>query len=158
MLIKLVTEISHNRGAETLMCLLALKAGSKDCENGLSTIISTYKKAGIKPGSVAIYDGEGSDPSSGTPAALVKWITWLDKQPWGHTLEQGLPDIDNNGKILAKSGLSARPEIGSQPALFVAAGQAGVMTTASGRKLVVRSLRAERLLLQRRCRAYQGFA
>ena len=136
-LVKLVTEISHNRGAETLMCLLALKAGSKDCEDGLPTIINTYTKVGIKPGSVAIYDGEGSDPSSGTPAALVQWLTWIDKQPWGHTLEQGLPDIDHNGKILAKSGLSARPDLGNQPALFVAAGQAGVITAASGKKLVV---------------------
>jgi D-alanyl-D-alanine carboxypeptidase/D-alanyl-D-alanine-endopeptidase (penicillin-binding protein 4) len=38
---------------------------------------------------------------------------------------------------MVKSGLSARPEIGPMPALFVAAGQAGYMTTAAGKDVVV---------------------
>lgn len=49
----------------------------------------------------------------------------------------GLPDIGHDGMIMVKSGLSARSEIGSMPAMFVAAGQAGHMTTASGKDAVV---------------------
>jgi D-alanyl-D-alanine carboxypeptidase/D-alanyl-D-alanine-endopeptidase (penicillin-binding protein 4) len=136
-LTKLVTKISHNRGAESLLCLLAVKAGSKNCEDGLATVISTMTKADIKPGTVFVYDGEGSDPASGTPAGLIRWLAWADGQSWDKPFEQGLPDIEKNGKILVKSGLSARPENGKIPALFVAAGQAGYMTTASGKKVAV---------------------
>lgn len=137
-LTKLVLKISDNRGAETLLCLLALKAGSKDCDSGgMPVVIDHFAEAGIEPGSVEIYDGEGSDPASATPAAMVTWLTWLDKQPFGPVVRDGLPDIEHDGKILVKSGLSARPEIGAMPAMFVAGGQAGYVTTASGKNLVV---------------------
>ena len=136
-LTKLVTKVSHNRGAETLMCLLAVRAGSRDCESGLPIILSTIDQAGLTPGTVAIYDGEGSDPSSATSAAMIQWLTWLRSRPFGAQLKAGLPDIDHDGSILVKSGLSARPEIGPQPALFVAAGQAGYLTTARGKEVAV---------------------
>ncbi len=136
-LTKLVTKVSHNRGAETLMCLLAKKAGSQDCDAGLSTIASKFAKANIEPGTVMIYDGEGADPSSGTPAAIIRWLTWIHGQPFGEPLKQGLPDINHDGKIMVKSGLSARPAIGPMPAMFVAGGQAGYMTTAGGKDAVV---------------------
>jgi D-alanyl-D-alanine carboxypeptidase/D-alanyl-D-alanine-endopeptidase (penicillin-binding protein 4) len=137
-LTKLVLKISDNRGAETLLCLLALKAGSRDCDSGgMPVVIEHFAEAGIEPGSVEIYDGEGSDPASATPAAMVTWLTWLDKQPFGPVVRDGLPDIEHDGKILVKSGLSARPEIGAMPAMFVAGGQAGYVTTASGKNLVV---------------------
>ncbi|MFH5230531.1 D-alanyl-D-alanine carboxypeptidase/D-alanyl-D-alanine-endopeptidase [Antrihabitans spumae] len=136
-LTKLVLKISHNRGAETLLCLLAKKAGSTDCEDGLTTVIGKFAKANIEPGTVEIYDGEGSDPASATPAAMVRWLTWIHEQPWGAQLKEGLPDINRDGKILVKSGLSARPDIGPMQSMFVAAGQAGYLTTESGKELVV---------------------
>jgi serine-type D-Ala-D-Ala carboxypeptidase/endopeptidase (penicillin-binding protein 4) len=136
-LTKLVMKISDNRGAETLLCLMAKKAGSRDCEQGMSTIISKFAKAGIEPGSVMIYDGEGSDPASATPAALLRWLTWVHGQPWAEPFTQALPDVNHDGKIMVKSGLSARPDIGPMPAMFVAAGQSGYLTTASGRHTVV---------------------
>lgn len=136
-LTKLVTKISHNRGSETLMCLLAVKAGSRDCEDGVATMISRFSEANIEPGTAMIYDGEGSDPSSATPAAMLRWLTWMHGQPFGKQLKEGLPDINKDGKIMAKSGLSARPENGPMPAMFVAGGQAGYMTTASGKEAVV---------------------
>ncbi len=136
-LTRLVTKISHNRGSETLMCLLALRAGSTQCEDGLATILGTVVKAGLDPATVALYDGEGSDPSSATSAAMIQWLTWLRAQPFGAELRSGLPDINHDGSILVKSGLSARPEFGPQPALFVAAGQAGYIRTAKGKDVAV---------------------
>ena len=134
---KLVTKISDNRGAESLLCLMAVKAGSKDCDAGMATIIARYPKANIEPGTLTLYDGEGSDPASGTPDALLRWLTWVHGQPFGAAFKEGLPDANHDGKIFAKSGLSARPNIGPQPALFVAAAQAGYMKTASGKDAVV---------------------
>ena len=137
-LTKLVTKISDNRGAETLLCLIARKAGSRDCESGgMPMVISKFAKANIDPGTVNIYDGEGSDPASATPAALTRWLTYIHHQPFAAQLKAGLPDTDHDGTIMVKSGLSARPENGPMPAMFVAAGQAGYMTTASGKDAVV---------------------
>jgi D-alanyl-D-alanine carboxypeptidase/D-alanyl-D-alanine-endopeptidase (penicillin-binding protein 4) len=134
---KLVLKVSHNRGAESVMCLLAVKAGSKDCDAGLKTMIDTIGTAGVDQRSVLIYDGEGSDPASATPAALLRWLTWADSQPWSETYRLGLPDLNDDGKILAKSGTSARPENPPMPSLFVVQGEAGYMTTASGKHVVM---------------------
>jgi serine-type D-Ala-D-Ala carboxypeptidase/endopeptidase (penicillin-binding protein 4) len=137
-LTKLVTKISDNRGAETLLCLIAKKAGSRDCESGgMPVVISKFAKANIEPGTVNIYDGEGSDPASATPAAMTRWLTYIHGQPFAALFKAGLPDINHDGKIMVKSGLSARPENGPMSAMFVAAGQAGYMTTASGKDAVV---------------------
>ena len=78
----LIDKISHNRGAETLMCLLAVEQGSRDCEDGLGPILETIKKAEIDPSAVFLVDGEGSDPNSATPRAMVQWLTWMNEQPW----------------------------------------------------------------------------
>jgi D-alanyl-D-alanine carboxypeptidase/D-alanyl-D-alanine-endopeptidase (penicillin-binding protein 4) len=137
-LTKLVTEISDNRGAETLLCLIARKAGSRDCDSGgMPVVISKFAKAKIEPGTVNIYDGEGSDPASATPAALTRWLTYIQGQPFSAPFKAGLPDINHDGTIMVKSGLSARPELGPMPAMFVAAGQAGYLTTAGGKETVV---------------------
>ncbi|OSC39881.1 hypothetical protein B8W66_15425 [Mycobacterium decipiens] len=137
-LTKLVTKISDNRGAETLLCLLAKKAGSRDCESGgMPVVIAKFAKAKIEPATVNIYDGEGSDPASATPAAMTRWLTYIHSQSFAALFEAGLPDIDHDGKIMVKSGLSARPEMGPMPAMFVAAGQAGYLMTASGKEAVV---------------------
>ena len=100
-------------------------------------MIAKFEGAGIEPGTVMIYDGEGSDPSSATPAAMLRWLTWIHEQPFGEDLKQGLPDINKDGSVMVKSGLSARPSLGPMPAMFVAGAQAGYMTTASGKEAVV---------------------
>jgi D-alanyl-D-alanine carboxypeptidase/D-alanyl-D-alanine-endopeptidase (penicillin-binding protein 4) len=68
---------------------------------------------------------------------MTRWLTYIHGQPFAALFKEGLPDIDHDGKIMVKSGLSARPENGPMPAMFVAAGQAGYMTTASGKDAVV---------------------
>ena len=64
-------------------------------------------------------------------------LTHIQHQPFGALFKAGLPDINHDGKIMVKSGLSARPDVGPMPAMFVAAGQAGYMTTANGKEVVV---------------------
>jgi D-alanyl-D-alanine carboxypeptidase/D-alanyl-D-alanine-endopeptidase (penicillin-binding protein 4) len=132
-LTKLVSKTSDNRGAESLMCLLAVKAGSNECETGLSTILASTVKAGVDSRAVFPYDGEGSDPSSAAPSAIVQWLTWAHGQSWGTVYRDGLPELGDSNSIVAKSGVSARPPMGSMPALAVVVGQAGYMTTASGK-------------------------
>ena len=39
---------------------------------------------------------------------MLRWLTWVHGRPFGAVFKDGLPDINNDGKIMAKSGLSAR--------------------------------------------------
>jgi D-alanyl-D-alanine carboxypeptidase/D-alanyl-D-alanine-endopeptidase (penicillin-binding protein 4) len=133
----LVLGVSHNRGAESIMCLLAVQAGSTDCEDGLSAMLATMEEAGIDLDTALVYDGEGSDPASATPATMIDWLEWSAEQPWGEAFRDGLPDVMDDGTIMVKSGTSARPEVPPMPSLFVVYGEAGYMTAASGRELTV---------------------
>ena len=133
----LVQKISHNRGAETMLCLMAVEAGSKDCSDGLATINESVDRAGIAPRQVFIIDGEGTDPSSATPTAVVEYLTWASTQSWANVYEEALPDVAEDGTIYAKSGTSVTAQAPPLPALFVAQAEAGYMTTASGRRLAV---------------------
>jgi D-alanyl-D-alanine carboxypeptidase/D-alanyl-D-alanine-endopeptidase (penicillin-binding protein 4) len=136
-LAKLVLKTSHNRGAESLMCLLAVKAGSTTCDDGLTTMLTTVGTAGIDQSSVFLYDGEGTDPASATPSALIGWLSWAAKQSWGEGYRLSMPDVVNDGTILVKSGTSAAPQNPPMSSMFMVQGEAGYMTTASGRQLIV---------------------
>lgn len=136
-LTKLVLKTSHNRGAESLMCLLAVKAGSKTCTDGLTTMLNTVGKAGVNQSSVFLYDGEGTDPASATPSSIIGWLTWAAEQSWGDGYRLSMPDIAKDGTIMVKSGTSAAPENSPMPSMFMVQGEAGYMTTASGKQVVV---------------------
>jgi D-alanyl-D-alanine carboxypeptidase/D-alanyl-D-alanine-endopeptidase (penicillin-binding protein 4) len=133
----LVLKISHNRGAETMLCLLAVEAGSKDCLDGLGPMYDSVEDAGVAPEQVLLYDGEGSDPSSATPQSVVDYLTWATTQPWSEVYEAALPDLDEDGTITAKSGTSAQGQFPPRPSLFVTQAEAGYMTTAGGERLIM---------------------
>ena len=48
-----------------------------------------------------------------------------------------MPDVVNDGSIMVKSGTSAAPQNPPMPSMFMVQGEAGYMTTASGRQVVV---------------------
>jgi D-alanyl-D-alanine carboxypeptidase/D-alanyl-D-alanine-endopeptidase (penicillin-binding protein 4) len=134
---KLVQKVSHNRGAETLLCLMAVKAGSTDCKGGVPTIIETISASGAQPGTVFVYDGEGTDPASATPAAMVRFLTWADQQPWAAVYRDAMPDLNNDQTIQVKSGTSGQGQNPPMNALFPVNSESGYLTTASGKRLAV---------------------
>ena len=134
---KLVLKTSHNRGAESMLCLLAVNAGGTDCESGLLPIQNTIADSGVDSNAAFLYDGEGSDPASATPRAVIKWLTSASQQAWIDPYREALPDIEGNGKVLTKSGTSARPDIGITPSLFPVEAQGGYVGTDDGRQLAV---------------------
>jgi len=136
-LAKVVQKVSHNRGAETLLCLMAVKAGSKDCKDGVPTIISIVGKSGADQRAVFVYDGEGTDPSSTTPAAMVSFLTWADKQPWAKAYRDAMPDLKNDATVQVKGGTSAQGPNPPMSALFPVNAESGYLTTASGKRLAV---------------------
>ena len=145
----LIWKISHNYGANLSTCLIAVKAGSKDCEEGLKLVHDKIASIGINPEAVWMLDGSGEMFSSTTPAAIVTWVKWLRSLPWGDRLSKMLPilgvdgslklfqtDTSSTGKVQAKTGTYAGGEPGTGRLLMPAQALAGLMTGADGKEYV----------------------
>ncbi|CAM3762002.1 D-alanyl-D-alanine carboxypeptidase/D-alanyl-D-alanine-endopeptidase [Smaragdicoccus niigatensis] len=146
---KMINLTSYNTGANAFLCLLAVKDGSTDCDDGLKVIRKVIEKAHLDSDEVVLVDGQGADPASTTPRQMAKWLTWTDTQPWGKDLDAGLPRLGETGtlasvaadpaakgKVMAKTGTSAALDPATMRALFNVQSLAGFMVTKDGRRLV----------------------
>jgi serine-type D-Ala-D-Ala carboxypeptidase/endopeptidase (penicillin-binding protein 4) len=146
---KMILATSYNRGANALMCQLAVAAESTDCLEGLQSIRTLINEAGLVSDDVVLVDGQGADPASITPVQLVRWLRWTQDQSWAAPFNAGLPvlgesgslasaglDSPARGKVMAKTGTSARPDPATGRVLFNVQGLAGFMKTDHGRTLV----------------------
>jgi len=145
----MILETSYNTGANAMLCLLAVNAGSTKCEDGLKVIRGQIDKAGLETEAVVLVDGQGKDPASVTPKQISNWMAWTRTQPWGDVLTAGLPiygetgslsavgkDSPAKGKIVAKTGTSAAADPGTGRLYWGVQNLAGYMTTDQGRELV----------------------
>ena len=62
---KLILKVSHNYGANLNVCLMAVKAGSTDCNDGFPVMKSFFEKAGVDVDQVALADGKAASPQTG---------------------------------------------------------------------------------------------
>src|SRR5215217_8881814 len=56
---KLILKVSHNYGANLNVCLMAVEAGSTDCNDAFPVMKSFFQKAGVDTDQVALADGRG---------------------------------------------------------------------------------------------------
>ena len=115
---KLILKVSHNLGANLGVCLLAVHAGKRDCDAGLTVMRGFLSRAGVPPAQVALGDGRGGDPvDRASPFAVTQllryWIGRPDFAQFRATLpvlgEDGslvdvATDTPARGKIFAKTG------------------------------------------------------
>ena len=88
--VKVILKLSYNRGADVMVCLVAVKAGSRDCADGLERI-KTITALGVSPDSTIVYDGAGSDDAGRTsPVDEVTFLRNILTQPWGHVVGDGM--------------------------------------------------------------------
>ena len=145
----MILETSYNTGANALLCLLAARSGSTDCDDGLQAIRAAIDKAGIDSDAVVLVDGQGADPASTTPKQMTDWMTWAAEQPWGDSFVAGQPvlgesgtlgltgaDSPARGKIAAKTGTSAAGDPATGRTLFNVQALAGYLTADDGRRVV----------------------
>src|SRR5258705_1934994 len=145
----MILQTSYNTGANAMLCLLAVKAGSTDCTAGLKTIRETIDRAGLVSDDVVLVDGQGRDPASTTPTQMTAWVRWAAAQPWGPVFEGGQSVLGETGqlamsganspakgKVAAKGGTSVAVDPATGRALFNVESLAGYMTTDQGRRLV----------------------
>ena len=108
--VKVILKISYNRGADLMVCLVAVKSGSRDCADGLSTEVRTISALGVSPMSTIVYDGAGSvDDGRTTPADEATFLRKLMSVPWGHYVHDGM-------SILGVDGTQATNEVGTPAA------------------------------------------
>ena len=121
---KLILKVSHNYGANLNVCLMAVKAGSTDCNDAFPVMKSFFEKAGVDTSQVALADGRGGNPSDRfTPQAATDLLRYWLEQPQAETFRTMLPELGEDGsladacddcsakaKIFAKTGTVALPD------------------------------------------------
>ena len=145
----MILATSYNTGANAFLCLLAVQAGSDECPDGLPAVRALATAAGIPAADLVITDGQGGDPSSATPEAIVTWFEWIDEQPWAETFWSGQPILGERGslsgvgvespaqgKVVAKTGTSADPEPDTGRLVVTMQGLSGYLDVGDGRRLL----------------------
>ncbi len=91
--LRVINKISQNLHAELLLRLLGREKGaSGTIEAGLEVVRGFLTQAGLQSDEYVFYDGSGlSRQNLVTPQAVVKLLTYADKQPWGALYEDTLP-------------------------------------------------------------------
>jgi D-alanyl-D-alanine carboxypeptidase/D-alanyl-D-alanine-endopeptidase (penicillin-binding protein 4) len=121
---KLILKVSHNYGANLDLCLMAVKAGSTDCNDAFPLMEKFFEKAGVDTEQVAFADGRGGNPTDRfTPEAATDLLSYWLKQPQAKAFREMLPVMgvdgslaDNckhcpaKGKVFAKVGTVGLPD------------------------------------------------
>ncbi|KDA05100.1 D-Ala-D-Ala carboxypeptidase [Microbacterium sp. CH12i] len=143
-----VMKISYNRGAQTLICRLAVEYGSPDCDTGMPAIAKIWDEAGLDIGGAALIDGSGLEGNYVTPENALQIQTLMAKRPDAERWQATMPilGVDGSlfaveadgpaaGKVRAKTGtLMGRDEFNDLWRLGTKT-LGGVMETAEGRQL-----------------------
>jgi serine-type D-Ala-D-Ala carboxypeptidase/endopeptidase (penicillin-binding protein 4) len=150
--IKLINKVSMNMQADTLIMLIAAKNGQRTLDAGMALLQPFIRKAGIDPATLSLSDGRGNEYTDlftpRTVAALLRYMATRPDFPGYHA---SLPvfGVDGTettvvpagspaaGKVAAKSGTTVAGDLMNQRALVMTRGNAGYMTSRSGRDTVV---------------------
>ncbi len=148
--IKVILKVSYNRGADLMLCLVAAKAGSKDCPVGLEKELDLISSLGVPKTSTYAYDGAGSDDHGKTsPADEVTMLIKVTGEPWGAAIRKGMAvlGVDGTqatngvgtpaaGHISIKDGSRVAFGPGEYQGIIIAKTQVGYIEAKSGRQLV----------------------
>ncbi|MFI6149177.1 D-alanyl-D-alanine carboxypeptidase/D-alanyl-D-alanine-endopeptidase [Streptomyces sp. NPDC051109] len=115
---KLILKVSHNLGANLGICLMAVSAGSTQCEDGFPVLAAFLDRAGVDREQAELMDGRGGNPADrATPQALVQMLAYWQRTPDARRFREALPvlGVDGllaencrscpaRGKVFAKTG------------------------------------------------------
>lgn len=146
---KVILKVSYNRGADLMLCLVAVKAGSRDCLGGIAEVMKTLVELGVPKESTFLFDGAGSDERDRTtPAAMTAFLRAVSGESYGETFRQGLPILGVDGTLAAnQQGSPAAGHVFAKTASRIAGTpddriiitgltHVGYIDTKSGRRLV----------------------
>ncbi len=115
---KLILKVSHNLGANLGICVMAVKAGSNQCEAGFPVLADFLDRAGVDRKQAQLMDGRGGNPADrATPQVLVQMLAYWQRTPDARLFREALPilGVDGllaencrscpaRGKVFAKTG------------------------------------------------------
>lgn len=147
--VKVILKVSYNRGADLMVCLAAVKAGSRDCGEGLAAVLKLLAKHGVSSTGTYVFDGAGSSSDSRTtPLDLANFLRGITTTPWGSAIHDGMAVLGVDGsQALNGAGSPAAAHVrikdgdmvaGSAAGQLVALAttQTGYIAARSGRRLV----------------------
>ena len=98
--ISVILHTSHNPGADLMACLSAVKAGSRNCEEGVAREFEVATDLGVPPNSMFLFDGAGSvEFSRVTPDAMTTFLRAVQEQPYGEAFRSSLAQLGVNGDV-----------------------------------------------------------
>jgi D-alanyl-D-alanine carboxypeptidase/D-alanyl-D-alanine-endopeptidase (penicillin-binding protein 4) len=139
-------KVSLNLGANLAICLLAVQAGSTDCDDGFTELEKFLEKAGVNPADVAFTTGQGGKRSDLVTATattdLVRY--WVGTDDF-EVFKDSLPvlgvdgslvgvadDTPAKGNVFAKTGTLVDPDLVNQRLLVGSKALGGYMEAENG--------------------------
>ena len=97
---KLIFKVSHNLGANLAVCLMAVSAGSRQCEDGFPVLNSFLRQAGVNPTQAQLLDGRGGNPVDRvTPRIENQILHYWQGTPDANRFREALPILGVDGSL-----------------------------------------------------------
>lgn len=141
-------KVSYNRGAQTMICRLAVAAGSTDCDAGMAKAAQIWRRAGLDTKNATLIDGSGLTGNLITADNEVHLQSIMGRRPdaeeWRSTLpilgvDGSLALVQPNGpatgRVFAKTGSLAAPDFFNDRFRLPAKALGGYIDAKSGRRL-----------------------
>ena len=94
-----VLKISYNLGAETLICRLAVAAGSTDCTDGMEKAAQIWSAVGLDTKGASLIDGSGLSGNLITAANQSQLQTIMAERPDAERWKAALPILGVDGSL-----------------------------------------------------------
>lgn len=143
-----VLKVSYNRGAQTMICRLAVAAGSTDCDDGMPKAAEIWRGAGLDTTNATLIDGSGLSGNLVTADNEVQLQTIMARRPDAAEWRSTLPilGVDGSlalvqpggpatGRVFAKTGSLAAPDWFNRRYRLPAKALGGYIDARSGRRL-----------------------
>ena len=146
--IKVILKVSMNRGADTLVFLLAVHEGKRTFDDGLAAIKPFLDELGVDASAISLGDGRGNDSADlFSPRSVTALLRAMASRPEAAAYYDALPilGVDGTewqalpetsparGHIVAKSGTTIDGDLMNQEYLLLGKASAGYLTAKSGR-------------------------
>lgn len=92
-------KVSYNRGAQTMICRLAVAAGSTDCDAGMGKAAQIWRSAGLDTKGATLIDGSGLTGNLITADNQVQLQTIMAKRPDAAAWRSTLPILGVDGSL-----------------------------------------------------------
>lgn len=97
---RLILKVSHNLGANLAICLMAVSAGSHQCEDGFAVLNDFLRQAGVDPTQVQLLDGRGGNPVDRvTPRVENEILRYWESTPDATLFRNALPILGVDGSL-----------------------------------------------------------